>query len=224
MAQYPATIDLSTINGINGFKIDGAATNDFSGVSVAAAGDFNHDGYLDIVVGASGHDSNSFSNNGAAYVLFGSAAGFAANIDLGALNGTDGFEIDGITGGSGFGSSVSSAGDINGDGFSDLVIGAPTEFSTSSSTTPGATYVVFGHGGSISTLNVSALDGTNSFRIQGAHSLDRNGYSVSTAGDDNDDGISDIVIGAPQADPNGTSSGDAYVVFGRKTGFSASLA
>ena len=88
MPQFPAIIDLSTLNGSNGFKLSGAAVYDSSGYSVASAGDVNGDGFADLIVGAHGADPHGSCFRGASYVVFGKASGFAANIDLSSLNGS----------------------------------------------------------------------------------------------------------------------------------------
>ena len=94
-------------------------------MSVANAGDVNGDGYDDIIIGAPYASTNGFSENGAAYVVFG-GPGLAgqANIYLADLDGTNGFRISGVTYEAYLGHSVSSAGDINGDGFDDIIVGA----------------------------------------------------------------------------------------------------
>jgi hypothetical protein len=63
-------------------------------------------------------------------------------------------------------------------------------------------------------INLSALDGTNGFTLSGVAGGDQSGCEVSTAGDVNGDGVDDLLIGAPGADPNGDGSGASYVVFG----------
>ena len=78
---FAANLDLSTLDGSNGFKLSGVAADDRSGRSVASAGDVNGDGFADLIVGASGADPNG-TDSGASYVVFGKASGFAANLDL----------------------------------------------------------------------------------------------------------------------------------------------
>ena len=87
MAQFPANIDLSSLDGTNGFKLSGVAADDRSGRSVASAGDVNGDGFADLIVGANGADPHG-DHSGASYVVFGKASGFAANLDLSSLDGT----------------------------------------------------------------------------------------------------------------------------------------
>ena len=92
---FAANLDLSTLDGTNGFKLSGVAAGDQSGRSVASAGDVNGDGFADLIVGAAWADPHG-SNSGASYVVFGKASGFAANLDLSTLDGTNGFKLSGV--------------------------------------------------------------------------------------------------------------------------------
>ncbi|PPS43889.1 S-layer family protein [Chroococcidiopsis sp. TS-821] len=197
--QFTEELNLADLNGKNGFKIRGINAYDYSGTSVSSAGDVNSDGFADIIIGAPLANSA-----GESYVVFG-AEGFDTNLNLSTLDGTNGFRINSLSTSDSLGTSVSGAGDVNGDGIHDLIIGAPNANSA------GESYVVFGkQGGFSANLNLSTLDGTNGFRIRGINSGDSLGTSVSGAGDINGDGLSDIVIGAPRAN----SAGESYVVFG----------
>jgi Ca2+-binding RTX toxin-like protein len=216
---FGSVLNLSSLNGTNGSRINGIAAFDQSGISVSSAGDVNGDGIDDLIIGAN-FDPNGNSNAGQSYVVFGRNTGFAADINLSNLNGTNGSRINGIAGGDQSGYSVSSAGDVNGDGIDDLIIGARLANSSS-----GQSYVVFGRNtGFAANINLSRLNGNNGFRINGIVGGDQSGFSVSSAGDVNGDGIDDLIIGADSADPNGTSgAGQSYVVFGKTTGFAANL-
>ncbi len=214
-----AVVDLSTLAGFNGFKLQGEAMRDYSGRSVSGAGDVNGDGFDDLIIGA--FQADNFS--GASYVVFGQAGGFGTPLDLSTLDGANGFVIPsgGVRPGS-LGSSVAGAGDVNGDGFDDLVIGAP--YATEYGSPPGASYVIFGKASGFgATFDISALDGTNGFKIPGEAPGNLLGNSVSGAGDLNGDGFDDVVIGSTRRDPNGAYSGAAYVVFGKSSGFGATF-
>lgn len=221
---FGPTLDLSTLTDAAGVVIRGAAAMDGAGFSVSSAGDVNNDGIDDLIIGARDADAGGDIDAGASYVVFGQRGGFGGAIDLGALNGTNGFVLTGADGLDRSGFSVSSAGDVNGDGIDDLIIGAPRG-DPGGRTDAGEVYVVYGrNGGFGATLDLGALTASSGFVITGAAAGDYAGWSVSSAGDLNGDGIDDMVVGALYADAGGReNAGQAYVVFGRAGGFGSTL-
>lgn len=216
--QFSSPMQLSSIvagNGTQGFAINGWPTNALCGASVASAGDFNDDSFEDVVVGCPGASNGGQLYTGKSYVIFGTNQPFTSPLQLFSIlygDGTQGFVVNGDTNdNANLGESVSSAGDINDDGFSDLFLGSPrTHHQYDGTSRVGQSYVVFGGQGNTfsSPLNVSSLDGTTGFAVNGHKKGDRAGQYVSHAGDVNTDGIDDIIIGT-------FGKGEAYVLFGR---------
>jgi hypothetical protein len=179
-----------------------------AGEALAPAGDVNGDGRDDVVVGARYTSANDRPRSGSAYVVFG-RPGLDA-IDLAAL-GTSGFRIDGAAYDEA-GTSVAGAGDVNGDGRDDVIVGAPGS-NRNSRRDAGAAFVVFGKASS-GAVRLSAL-GKQGFRIDGARAMDFNGSSVTGLGDVNGDGLADVATGATGIDTAGRDqAGGAHVVLG----------
>ncbi|MCF2871860.1 VCBS domain-containing protein, partial [Octadecabacter sp. G9-8] len=197
-----------------GFVINGVSKNDLSNNSVSDAGDVNGDGLDDLIVGAYFDDPNG-DGSGASFVVFGKSDG--TTVELSDIeNGIGGFVIKGGSAGDRSGDSVSGAGDVNGDGFDDLIVGSSRDDPNGSAS--GAGFVVFGKadGDAVDLSDVEA--GIGGFVIKGVSEGDWAGTSVSGAGDVNGDGLDDLIVGAPNDEPNGGLSGAGFVVFGKADG------
>ena len=229
-------LDLGSLEAGDGFTIQGDSSRDFAGASVSDAGDVNGDGYADLIIGAPrGEDGGG--NVGEAYVVFGDGErGFGTLnpdtsrrlLDLTELSAQDGFIIQGDSRGGFAGQSVSGAGDVNGDGFDDLLVGAPYSLAYDN----GEAYVVFGKADGFGSadsagrrvVDLSGLAQEDGFFIRGDAENDYAGRSVSGAGDINGDGYADLIVGAHRADVSTSGgvtrpdSGEVYVLFGGPAG------
>jgi flagellin-like protein len=193
-ADFSGVIELSNAN----VTLKGIDAGDYSGNSVSS-GDFNGDGFDDVLIGAFSADPNSDSAAGESYVVFGSAD-FSGVIELSNANVT----LNGIIAGDVSGFRVSS-GDFNGDGFDDVLIGAMCAYSDT-----GESYIVFGAFDINGVFNLTDANVT----LNGIDVGDRSSSSVSS-GDFNGDGFDDVLIGAKQADPNSNfDAGETYIVWG----------
>jgi hypothetical protein len=161
------------------------------GHSVRAAGDVNGDGYADVVVGADRYKQWT----GRTYVYLGSASG---------LSSTPVFVATGEGGNNHFGYAVDTAGDVNRDGYDDLIVGADCQ-----SNNTGWIYVYAG--------SINGLSATPVFAMTGEGEDNHFGYSVSTAGDTNGDGYDDVIVGAYHYND---SIGRVYVYPGNANGLS----
>jgi Ca2+-binding RTX toxin-like protein len=213
------TVDVAELDGTNGLTITGieGTDGDIAVHSLGALGGVNDDLLWDIGIGSPSANNDA----GAAYIIFGTDDG-RATIDVSELNGRNGFVIPGQEEGGRLGFDMAGiaffSSDENGaaDLAFDIAIPAPLEDDGT-----GAVYVIFGNKAGETLISddgvfdLADLNGENGFRITGINPGDQAGFSVSGAGDINDDNVDDFAITAPFADPNGiNNAGQSYIVFG----------
>jgi len=193
----PATFAVSDYDMSLFVKFSGElASLDYSGTSVARAGDVNGDGYEDFLVGAKNSD-----NAGAAYLVYGQSS------DLTDANLSSVVKFSGEADSDNAGFSVAGAGDVNGDGYDDVLIGA--YYNDDAGSNAGAAYLVYGSGATLTSASLSTA-----VEFTGEIAADMAGYSVAGAGDVNNDGYDDFLVGAYGNDAGGSSAGAAYLVYG----------
>lgn len=227
-ADFPPELDLIDLlrrgggDGAEGtlFKTDGGG---FLGVSVTGGGDFNGDGIDDIAFGAPPTSNNASGN---VYVVYGRAEGYSPEYLINRLfpaanDGSQGLVITGLNADDDVGAKVSFAGDVNGDGLDDLLIGAPLADSPAGLDV-GAAFLVYGQQDPdgavlplVSLLEAGGGDGSRGVVFFGEFNGSDTGVGLA-AGDVNGDGRPDVLIGAPSARSSGVGmTGKAYVVYGQ---------
>jgi hypothetical protein len=238
---YPQTCSLPSIAtcgaamgvGLEGFIIRGASANAYVGDAVAAAGDVNDDGFDDLIIGAT-HLADATSP-GQAYVIFGKdtsvSGNFPAVFELSTLaggGGATGFVLNGLGADDELGQSVGGAGDVNGDGISDVIVGDPKADNNGDGA--GQAYVVFGRDtamagnfpGQFELSTLATGGGADGFVLNGrftGSSAEGAGKKVGSAGDFNGDGVGDLFVSDETATAPGFAlRGEVYLVFGQDTG------
>jgi hypothetical protein len=207
----PASLDLAVwTGGPDGYRIAGPTPNGGADAVVSFAGDYNGDGVSDVVVGMSSMVAPAVGHVGAVYVLLGTTPPRTQLLDL-ALPLSTGQGIAMYDDGNFCGTAVGGGGDVNGDGFSDILVGCPE-----ANGLDGEVRVLYGHAASNASIQLSAV-GTPAlpgYRILGRGGMmDSLGNSVCIIGDFNNDGLADIVAGAMTASSlTAASAGAAYVV------------
>ena len=182
--------------------------NAYVGCSVATAGDVNGDGYSDVIVGAYGYDSGQ-TDEGKVLVFYGSATGLDTSVSWAA-------ESNQAT--ARFGWSAATAGDVNGDGYADVIVGA--FWYDNSHSNEGAAFVYHGSATGLD-LNGTRTGGTPQnadWMAQSNQDEARLGIRVATAGDVNGDGCADVIVGADEYDDGQSGEGAAFVYHGSATG------
>ncbi|MCP4039292.1 MAG: hypothetical protein GY733_20295, partial [bacterium] len=204
-ALYPLTID-PLLTETADTLLEANQTSAELGISVSGAGDTNGDGYADVIVGAFTYDAGE-SNEGAAFVFLGGASGIADSNPT-----TAAAQLESNQGGAYLGYSVSGAGDTNGDGYDDVIVGAYAYAAGQSD--EGAAFVFLGSASGIADGNPT----TAAAQLESNQVTGQLGISVSSAGDTNGDGYGDVIIGAPYYDAGLSDEGAAFVFLGSASG------
>ena len=200
-----------TIQPISQISIYGKSADAQCGYSVSDAGDFNDDGFTDVIIGARLATSDGINKTGEAYIIFGSMS-YSEVIDLNNLAGS-GIVVTGSNSDDQLGFCVSKAGDINGDNIDDILISA-TNAEIAGKLNTGCVYIIYGSINPPSVINVSSLQSAG-IVVCGKNTDDALGFSISDIGDFNDDGFDDVIIGAQCYSGNGEyHAGEAYIILG----------
>jgi len=205
------TVDVAALNGSDGLKLLGRDGGDNAGRSVGSAGDWNFDGAADLAVGASFANPVEASE-GEIYAYFGGGRiGSGAQVLLGDFAPLGGARFRGGLPQESLGRAVDGAGDFDGDGMTDLALGAPN--AEDAGVHVGKAWLAKGGLGLgvSSTFTVTDLDGTNGFAFVGANDEDKTGDTLAFAGDTNASGFDDLLIGSPLF---GDRIGRAHLLYG----------
>jgi len=214
-------IELNSLASGQALRITGKAQGHFLGLAVSGADDVNGDGLDDVLFSAPAVDGD----RGEAYLIYGREGTLSPDgtIDLNNLDGTNGVAFKGLNAGDGVGRVLTSAGDVNGDGYSDILLNAwQLDRGGNPDSNEGGGYLIYGSPdgpGTNGTFDLAALDGDNGSLILGENPDDKVGRSMAGVGDFNGDGYGDVMMNARAADVPGTSrAGRAYILYGGEGG------
>jgi hypothetical protein len=205
-AAYPNSYNLANLNKQSGTKFSGVLMSSiYTGFSVTAVGDVNGDGKPDFLIGSDGDNSNT----GAAYLVYGGPWLSDSTFLLSSLNGTTGVKILGVSVNDYTAWSLSSAGDVNGDGKSDFLIGV-----RGANNFVGAAYLIYGGGVWLNTptFSLANINGVNGVKFLGFTTYNQVGVALSLVGDVNGDGRPDFLIGSCYF--AGAAGGGGYLIYG----------
>jgi hypothetical protein len=204
-AKYPLVIDPILTESAD-TQLDPGVASVQLGTSVAGAGDVNGDGFADVIVGAPGYDSGE-TNEGAAFIFHGGSAGIADQ-DVTTAN----TQLESDQAGAALGISVSGAGDVNGDGYDDVIVGA--YLYDAGSTDEGAAFVFLGGSSGVADGDASTALAQLESNLAGSQF----GLRVAAAGDVNGGGYADVIVGAPNYDDGQAGEGFAFIFVGGPSG------
>lgn len=206
-------LDVLNLDPQDGFRIVAESGTDLFGYTISNAGDFDNDGFDDFLISAPHEFLSAAQQAGVVYLIYGQAS-FPQPLKMADLNGQNGFKLSSGLIGDGFGTSISSAGDINADGFDDIILSAPFESTT---------YVIYGSNTyNALNYNVNVLVNNGlAFKISSTTINKFAGLAVNEAGDFNNDGFNDIIVGVPKADNFGDNNeGAVFVIYGNSASLS----